>query len=162
MGQNPVNPKKRIIKKRSSSGKSLPKTDRKTRSEIGGTFHFKARRDSMSGEEPIGHESGVRYRLESGRVVNFGGEVTARGEFGRDEKQELLALVENLGAAQAAKDSCDRIVRVKSTREGFVVQTSKPHLAVAIGKKLHRARKGGELTVTWSDRDLPVRVVWTA
>jgi len=153
---------KRIIKRKSTPGKTLHKLDTKTRSEISGTFHLKGRRMSMTGEEAEVNEKKQRYIKEGGRVVNFGGEVAVLGNFGRNEKQELLQLVENLGQAKAKKDPQDRIIRVKSTRNGFLVYTAKSNLAVAIGKKLHRARKGGELTITWSHYDHPVRVVWLA
>lgn len=137
-------------------------SDSKDKSEIAGTFHFKARRDDMYGEELELHERGPRYIREGGKVVNFGGQITAVGRFDKEEKAELLNLVENAGEAQRKRDRCDRILRVKSTGGGFVVHTSKPHLAVNIGKKLHAARKGGELNIVWSSGDLPVRVLWIA
>lgn len=162
MANHPSKQGKRMLKRKSSSGKTVEKTDRKTRSEIGGTFHFKARRDSMFGEELDLHDSGPRYIREGGKVVNFGGQVTAVGNFGKEEKTELLSLVENAGEKQRRRDRCDRILRVKSTRKGFVVHTAKPHLAVTIGKKLHSARKGGELSIVRSHGDHPVRVLWIA
>jgi hypothetical protein len=152
---------KRIIKRKSSPGRTIDKPSRKTRSELAGSFHLKARRESMTGEEGQAASS-PRYIKEGGRVVNFGGQVVVLGQFGREEKRELLQLVENMGAAKFKKDKTDRIIRVKSSRAGFEVYTSKPNLAVAIGKKLHQARKGGELNITWSHYDQPVRVVWLA
>ncbi|MEA3249671.1 MAG: hypothetical protein U9Q03_04950 [Patescibacteria group bacterium] len=162
MSNHPNKPGKRVIRRKITPSKNVRKIDEKTRSEISGSFHFKARRDNMYADELELHEHGPKYMREGGQVVNFGGQVTAVGKFSRSEKQELLNLVENIGDLQRQRDACDRILRIKSTRSGFVVSTAKSHLAVAIGKKLHRARKGGELSITWSHHDLPVRVLWIA
>ncbi len=162
MGNHPSKPGRLVINEKVTPRKNLRKTDRKTRSEISGTFHFKARRDGMYETELELHESGPEYIKESGKVVNFGGQLTAVGGFGRDEKKELLNLVENRGAAQRKRDRSDVILRVKTTGKGFVVYTAKPHLAVALGKKLHSARKGGELSIVRSHGDRPVRVLWIA
>lgn len=162
MANHPSKPGKRVIRRKISTRKNVRKTDEKNRSEISGSFHFKARRDNMYADEIDLHEQGVGYIRESGKVVNFGGRVTAVGKFGRNEKAELLNLAENVGKAQRKRDRCDRILRVRSTKNGFIIYTAKPHLAVSLGKKLHAARKGGELSITWSHSDLPVRVLWIA
>jgi len=109
----------------------------------------------------VARVSRTNRRVKNDRAVGFGGEVTVSGRFTRTEKAELIALTENLGADRRGRDSGDRILRSKSTRDGFVLQTSKGNLAVAIGRQLHRARKGGSLTIVWSRRDLPVRVIWS-
>jgi hypothetical protein len=151
----------RILKRKLSPKKSLTKTDQKTRSQISGTFHFQARREEIIEEAPT-LSDGTKYIKEGGEVINFGGEVMVMGDFTLEEKQELLRLVENIGAVSARRDPNNRIIRIKSERSGFTVYTSKSNLAVAIGKKIHRARKHGELVITWSRHDLPVRVSWQA
>lgn len=134
----------------------------KAKKEKTGTFHHQARREVITGEEAPENVPPDRWIREKGKVVNFGGELTVIGKFGRQEKKELLQLVENIGDQRSAKNEEDRILSIKRKKDGFLVYTAKPNMAVAIGKKLHRARKGGELTITWSHFDLPVRAVWIA
>jgi len=151
-----------MLKRGSSTNKNVRMSDSKDRAEISGTFQMHARRENMYAKELDLHERGPKYMREGGAIIDFGGQVTAVGRFDKEEKAELLNLVKNAGEVQAKKDRCDRILRVKSTPNGFVVYTTKPHLAVALGKKLHGARKGGELSIIWSRYDQPVRVLWIA
>ncbi len=162
MPGNSMKPGKRIIRKKTTKKKNGQMRSDKGRSQDVGTFHHRARREVMVGEDAPTHDKPNRYIKEAGKVVNFGGEIKASGCFGRTEKKELIRMVEKIGSAKEEKNSENRIISIKSTKDGFLVYTSKPQLAVAIGKKLHRARKGGELTITWSHFDLPVRVVWCA
>lgn len=148
------------MQKKSAPSKNRQSRDIKSKKQTSGTFHFQARRDDMFARELDLHEKGHNYIKEGGKVVDFGGQVTAVGKFSRNEKNELLNLVENMGAAQRKRDACDRILKVKTTSGGFVVYTAKPHLAVNIAKKLHAARKGGELNIVWSAGDQPVRALW--
>jgi len=146
--------------RKSSSGRSSRRTTIKNESEIFVDSGHVARRGPKN-EADSPSPPRTDYRIENVRAVNFGGEVTVVGRFSRNEKAELIALAGNLGANRHAKDPEDRILRLKSSRDGFVLQTSKGNLAVAIGKHLHRARKGGSLTIIWSRHDLPVWVIWS-
>ena len=162
MGRQPIKSGKRIINRKITATNSLAKLDRKTRREIAGTFQEQARRESMDGSEANRPESKTRFVRDGGRVVNFGGEVTVVGRFAREEKAELLNEVDNLSKAKSKKDPSDSVLQIKTNRDGFIVYTSKTNLAVAIGKHLHRSRKGGELTIVWTHYDSPVRVIWRA
>ncbi|MFH2063473.1 MAG: hypothetical protein ABIJ46_04990 [bacterium] len=158
MANHPSRSGERVIQRKSKSTRASRGTDRKTKSELDGSFGRQARHEGgPKRDRPSGR---VGYLTEGGRVVNFGGEVVVAGQFGRNEKAELIALAENVGAAKSEKDPDDRILRLKSTRDGFSLQTANGNLAVAVGKHLHRARKGGSLTIVWSRHDLPVRVFW--
>lgn len=101
-------------------------------------------------------ECKVRANARGSRV--FAGEVTLKGDFTDEERAELLRLVRNVGKRAVRRDPQDRIVRIDSTRASVKIFTSENQLAVAIGKQLHRARKGTTLTIIWSHDDKPVRV----
>ncbi len=94
-------------------------------------------------------------------AVSYAGEITLDGEFAPKEKEEILALVRNIGKRAMKRDPEDRVVRIAEAGGAIKIFTSDNQLAVAIGKQIHDARKGGELRITWSRTDLPVRVHWT-
>ena len=161
MGQGPEGRGKRVIKKKRTATRSVAKTSRKERSERSGSFHMKARREDITGEGKPSHGAAKKHVRDGSRVVDFGGKLTVLGgTLTPDDRRELLSMIENEGARAAARDRQNRILTVSRSGKDIVVTTEKNNLAVSIGKKLHRARKGGELTVTWSHHDLPVRVVW--
>ena len=78
------------------------------------------------------------------------------------ERQEVVGLVRNAGKRAMKRDPEDRVISVVVSGAKIRVLTSENQLAVAIGKQLHQARKGGKLTIIWSAQDKPVRVHWTA
>lgn len=90
----------------------------------------------------------------------YAGEVVLDGEFAPAEKAEILALVRNAGKRASSRDPMDRIVRIAEAGGAVRVYTTENQLAVAIGKQVHHARKGGTLTITWSKGDKLVRVHW--
>lgn len=95
-----------------------------------------------------------------GKAAPYAGEVTLDGEFSPQEKDEILGLVRNAGKRAMARNPEDRIVRIAESGGAIKVYTSLNQLAVAVGTQVHHARKGGELTITWSRTDKPVRVLW--
>lgn len=160
MAQGPSAKGRRILKKKTSARRTLRKTPRKQRSQISGSFHMKARREVILGGSP-GQTPPKRYVKSAGGVVDFGGEVVIEdAALGRDERDEVMAVIENETARAEARDPQNSLLSVRRVKGRTVVRTAKNNLAVAIGKRLHRARKGGELTVTWSHHDMPVRVRW--
>ncbi len=112
-------------------------------------------------ESWICDECRVRAMAKNGAVLNFGGELVIEGKFGAEEKQEILALVRNVGARAAKRDPEERIIKISERGGTIRVSTTENQLAVSIGKQLDRARKGGTLAITWSHEDKPVRVRWT-
>lgn len=152
----------RVIRRKKRPTSSLAKTSRKDRSEISGSFHMKARRDEIAGstaptqKEPKKHVRGPRG------IVDFGGELTiATKGLKAADRREIREMIANEGERAAGRDPANKVLRVTAVKDVLIVHTAKNNLAVAIGKKLHRARKGGKLTVTWSHHDMPVRATWT-
>lgn len=82
------------------------------------------------------------------------------GAFSDAEKKEIFALIEAAGHRATKKDPKATIDLIEEKRGAITVYVSTNHLALVLGKKLHSARKGGELTITWSHDDMPVFVHW--
>ncbi len=99
-------------------------------------------------------------RSPKGAAAPYAGEVTLDGEFSPKEKEEILGLVRNVGKRAMSRNPEDRIVRIAEMGGTIKVYTTENQLAVSIGKQVHGARKGSELTIVWSHDDMPVRVHW--
>lgn len=121
----------------------------KLRKEIAGSFRDQAR-----------HEGGVaaRYGKRPTAPAGWNGEVILSG-LTAEEKKEVLGLVRHTGAT-GPRDPDDTVLRIEDGKSGLRILTSESHLAVSIGKRVHRSRKGGTLTITWAPDDVPVRVLW--
>lgn len=126
--------------------------------------HWHAR-SVLEGLDLAGAASGLcpeckGQRDRKGNAPAYAGEVTLDGEFSPQEKAEILGIVRNAGKRAMLRNPEDRIVRIAEAGGAIKVFTSHNQLAAAIGRMVHDARKGGELTITWSRADMPVRVVW--
>lgn len=121
----------------------------KLRKEIAGSFRDQAR-----------HEGGVgaRYGKRPKAPAGWNGEVILVG-LTADEKKDVLGMIRHTGAT-GPRDPDDRVLRIEDGKKGLRILTSESHLAVSIGKRVHRARKGGTLSITWAPDDVPVRVLW--
>lgn len=95
------------------------------------------------------------------RAIPHSGEVVIDGTFTPAEHYDLLNLVRNVGHRAMDRDPEDRIIRIDEQDGRIHIYTSENQLAVSIGKQVDRSHKGGELEITWSKTDKPVRVVWT-
>ena len=95
------------------------------------------------------------------RAIPHSGEVVIEGTFTPTEHYDLLNLVRNVGHRAMARDPEDRIIRIEEQDGRIHIYTSENQLAVSIGKQVDHSHKGGELEITWSKTDKPVRVVWT-
>lgn len=104
----------------------------------------------------------ARGRCEACRAgARFAGELVIDGLKDSLLRDQVIALVRNVGKRASRRDPQARIIGItKMGPRRLRVLTSENQLAVAIGKQLHAAHKGGELTVTWSAEDKPVRVTW--
>lgn len=98
----------------------------------------------------------------SGRSMAHGGSsaLVITGRFSADERREILALLDSEVSRESRRDGSKRVEGVEEKGGRIAFYVSDNHLALALGKKLHRSRKGGELTITWSHDDKPVRVSW--
>lgn len=120
----------------------------KIRKEIAGSFRDQAR-----------HEGGAaRYGKRPSAPAGWNGEVVLSG-LTAAEKKDVLGMVRHTGAT-GPRDPDDRVLRVEDRKDGLRILTSESHLAVSIGKRVHRSRKGGTLSITWAPDDVPVRVQW--
>lgn len=80
----------------------------------------------------------------------------------KERKEELFALVRNVGDRASKRDPMDRIMKFTDRTIEAQIYTSENQLAVAIGNEVKRAF-GGDLNVDFSHRDNDIaRVVWIA
>ena len=122
----------------------------KLRKEIAGSYRDQARRE--------GAAASAKYGKRPSAPAGWNGEVVLAG-LSAEEKKDVLGMIRHTGAT-GPRDPDDRVLRVEDGAKGLRILTSESHLAVSIGKRVHRARKGGTLTITWAPGDAPVRVVW--
>ena len=95
------------------------------------------------------------------RQGGFEGEVTLDGLTDLEEKGEILKTVRNVGNQARERDPMDRIINIDDRGERVVITTTENQLAVALGKAVDAAHKGGKLTIVFSHKgDLPARVYW--
>jgi len=92
----------------------------------------------------------------------YAGEVMIEGVSDPAELKEIKNLALNVAKRASKRDPEDRVVKVIDGPGSLDIYTTENQLAVSIGKQIHHARKGGELTITWSKTDKPVRVRWQA
>ncbi len=94
-----------------------------------------------------------------GTPAGWGGEVTMEG-VPLVNRDEVLAQIRNISKRATARDPQTRLLKILDKGGKIYVYTSENQLAVAIGKEVHASHKGGTLSITWSDEDKPVRVLW--
>lgn len=87
------------------------------------------------------------------------GYVTIKGEFFRDHRDEIVALIENHEKTEKSRRPLQRIMGMEDTREGFQVTTTDSHLARGIAEALHGAYKG-DLKLRYSRDENLVRATW--
>lgn len=93
---------------------------------------------------------------------NYEGEVMVVGITNDKEKQEILSLIRNVGKRAMLRDPEDRIIKIEDKENQLRILTTENQLAVSIGKQIDRSRKGGDLSIRFSDQDETARVIWTA
>lgn len=96
----------------------------------------------------------------AGVKSGYEGMVTLDGLTDKEEKKEILKAVRNFSHRATERDPEDQIVGIDDRGERIVITTSENQMAVGIGKTIDKAFKGGDLSIIWSDDDLPVRVYW--
>jgi NMD protein affecting ribosome stability and mRNA decay len=87
------------------------------------------------------------------------GYITIKGEFFKEHKDEIIALMENHEKKEKAARPLQRIMGMDQKRDGFEVQTTDSHLARGLAEALHDAYKG-DLKVRYSRDENLVRAVW--
>jgi len=134
-----------------SASKGTSGAPLKLRKQITGSNKEQARRDAIP---QSAYGGGTEHTYGPG----WAGEVVLEG-LNEAEKADVLGLVRHTGA-QGPRDPGDRVVKIEDTKKGLRILTAENRLALSIGKRVHRSRKGGTLTITWSPGDMPVRVHW--
>jgi NMD protein affecting ribosome stability and mRNA decay len=88
------------------------------------------------------------------------GYVTIKGEFFKQHKDEIIALLHNHEKKEKAERPLQRIMGVDEKKDGSLeVTTTDSHLARGLGEALHDAYKG-DLKVRYSRDENLVRAVW--
>ncbi len=98
--------------------------------------------------------------IDGEKVTGYGGEVMLEVHDPQD-KIEIAGLVRNVGKRAMARNPEHRIIRMKEYDGRIMIYTTENQLAVAIGKEVDSARKGGRLSIDWADGDKYVHVRWT-
>lgn len=115
-----------------------------------GTHALKARREEINRDGKVARVPSVPLRA---------GELVLEG-LNAAEREIALALVDKAVADAARRNPRVKLLAVEIKGSRVRIAVSDGHFAHALGRKIHSARKGGELTATWADFDVPVRVAW--
>ena len=86
--------------------------------------------------------------------------MTLKGEFFRENREEILELVRNHEAKEKAEHPLERIMRIEDTEDGVLVTTTDTHIARDIAEALYHAHKG-ELEFHYNKADNLLRANWT-
>jgi len=87
------------------------------------------------------------------------GYVTIKGEFLKDHRDEIIALINKKEDREKATHPLQRIMAIEDVREGLQVTTTDSHLARGIGEALHDAYKG-DLKLRYSRDENLLRAIW--
>ena len=88
------------------------------------------------------------------------GYVTLKGEFFREQREQILQLVKNHEAHEKAEHPLECIMGIADTGEGVVVTTTDTHLARDIAEALRHAYKG-DLDYHYNKEDNLLRASWS-
>lgn len=87
------------------------------------------------------------------------GYVMVKGEFFKEHRDEIIALMKSKEDREKATHPLQRIMAIEEVREGLQVTTTDSHLARGIGEALHDAYKG-DLKLRYSRDENLLRAVW--
>ena len=87
------------------------------------------------------------------------GYVTIKGEFFKEHRDEIIAVITSKEDREKAEHPLQRIIAIEDVREGLQVKTTDSHLARGIGEALHDAYKG-DLKLKYSRDENLLRAVW--
>ena len=87
------------------------------------------------------------------------GYVMIKGEFIKQHRDEIIALLKSKEDREKADHPLQRIMAIEDVREGLQVTTTDSHLARGIGEALHDAYKG-DLKLKYSRDENLLRAVW--
>ena len=87
------------------------------------------------------------------------GYVTIKGEFLKEHRDEIVALINAQEKREKAEHPLQRIMSIDDIRDGLQVTTTDSHLARGIGQALHDAYKG-DLKLRYSRDENLLRATW--
>lgn len=87
------------------------------------------------------------------------GYVMIKGEFIKQHRDEIIALLKSKEDREKADHPLQRIMAIEDVREGLQVTTTDSHLARGIGEALHDAYKG-DLKLRYSRDENLLRATW--
>ncbi|HEX4781748.1 MAG TPA: BCAM0308 family protein [Usitatibacter sp.] len=87
------------------------------------------------------------------------GYVTIKGEFIKQHRDEIIALMKSKEDQEKAEHPLQRIMAIEDVREGLQVTTTDSHLARGLGEALHEAYKG-DLKLRYSRDENLLRATW--
>ena len=87
------------------------------------------------------------------------GYVMIKGEFIREHRDEIIALITRKEDREKAEHPLQRIMAIQDVREGLQVTTTDSHLARGIGEALYDAYKG-DLKLRYSRDENLLRATW--
>ena len=87
------------------------------------------------------------------------GYVMVKGEFIKDHRDEIVALITAKEEREKAEHPLQRIMAIEDIGEGLQVTTTDSHLARGIGEALHDAYKG-DLKLRYSRDENLLRATW--
>ena len=87
------------------------------------------------------------------------GYVTVKGEFFKEHRDEIIALISSKEDREKAEHPLQRIMAIEDVREGLQVKTTDSHLARGIGEALYDAYKG-DLKLRYSRDENLLRAIW--
>ncbi|MDD2900701.1 MAG: BCAM0308 family protein [Desulfuromonadaceae bacterium] len=126
----------------------------------GATFSSKRWRHGERGELRAGGEELVCPACRRIADHNPAGIVSLSGSYFTEHKAEIENQIKNNVEAEFIKNPLGRIMETVYENNGVTITTTDEKLAEKIGRDVFKSH-AGELNITWSDADSPVRVRWS-
>lgn len=93
-------------------------------------------------------------------AFGYEGEVILSGLNDQAFKKDILRTVKNVAERARERNPESQIIKIEDNGRTARITTTKNQLAVAIGKEVDSAHKGGELTIRFSDDNKLARIFW--
>lgn len=87
------------------------------------------------------------------------GEVVLEGSFLQQKKDEILRILRNVEEQEKSRRPLSRIMWIEDNGDALRVYTTSEHLAVTLGRAVHRAYQG-EISMDFADGQKFARVLW--
>src|SRR3989338_7530229 len=127
-------------------------------------YYYKSWHHNLLNYKGVSTDKGFVFKLCPADQMKkdgfFEGEVVVEN-FPKQEGEEILNLIKNIGEKAYGRDVLDRIFNTEILDSKIVVTTSENQLAKQIGKSINKAKKGSKLDESFSEEDvIRMRVYW--